>query len=63
MNVKLGIITSSPFLTPYAARATCNAEVPELTAIACFAPTLLANACSNSSTFLPLLSHPDLTTS
>ena len=42
-KVKLGSITSSPFLIPIAINAACNAAVPVLTAMACFTPANSAN--------------------
>src|SRR5205807_10122163 len=43
--------------------APCKAAVPELKETAYFAPTLDANACSNSSTFGPPVSQADRRTS
>ena len=37
--------------------------VHELTAIACLAPTCLANLASKARTFAPVVSHPDRMTS
>ena len=53
INVNGVVITSSPSPTPHESKATCNAAVPELTAIPYFAPTHSANFCSNSSTLGP----------
>ena len=49
-KVKLGAITSSPFLIPNAEKAECKADVPELVAKAYFVPINLAKAFSNFST-------------
>jgi len=65
MSVMGEVMTSSPGLTPTAARAACMAAVPELEATACLTPRRRANSASNSLTLLPytLLSLPDLRTS
>src|ERR1700730_2986609 len=56
-------MTSSPSPIPNARIHKCNPLVPELTAIACEAPTYRAIAFSNSSSLGPKLSRKDLSTS
>ena len=52
-NVKLGRITSSPFLSSAATIAECKAAVPVFTAIACLASTNFAKVFSNFVTMGP----------
>src|SRR3954470_11887979 len=53
------VITSSPGPTPSASSARCIAAVPEVTAIACFAPRYSANRSSSSAAFGPVVSQPE----
>src|SRR5437762_327696 len=60
MNVNDGTITSSPGPMPAVARARCRPVVQDVVAMPCFAPTYDATAFSNSATFGPWVTHPDL---
>src|SRR5262245_11879434 len=59
MNVMGTVITSSPGPTPAASSARCRADVPELTATQCWAPTYSAKAASNSATLGPRMNAAD----
>src|SRR4051812_33013922 len=59
MNVIGTVMTSSPGPTPAARRARCRADVPELTATQCLAPTYSAKAASNSATRGPRMKAAD----
>src|SRR5262245_57668718 len=59
MNVMGTVITSSPGPTPAAKSARCRADVPELTATQCLAPTYWAKAASNSATRGPRMKAAD----
>jgi hypothetical protein len=61
MNDSEGTITSSPGPTDVATRARCSAVVQEDTATAWAAPNASANACSNSATRGPCVTHPEVT--
>src|SRR6202171_3295023 len=58
-NVMVVVITESPGPTPSAARATCIAAVPELTASAAGAPTISAKDRSKDCTLGPVVIQPD----
>src|SRR2546430_17266212 len=60
MNVNDGTMTSSPGPMPAVARARCRPVVQDVVAMPCFAPTYAATAFSNSATFGPWVTHPDL---
>src|SRR3981081_632319 len=60
MNVNDGTMTSSPGPTPAVASARCRPVVHDVVALPCFAPTYAATAFSNSATFGPWVTHPDL---
>ena len=60
IQVKAGTIASSPGPKPDAARERCNPLVQEVTAIECAAFVKLDHLSSNSFTFGPCTSHPDL---
>src|SRR5688572_25148705 len=62
-NVSGLVTTSSPGPTPDASSDRCRPAVHELTATACAAPTLSANARSNAATRGPVVSQPDASTS
>src|SRR5216683_7351022 len=60
MKVNDGTMTSSPLPTPAVASARCRPVVQEVVAMPCLAPTYNATAFSNSATFGPWVTHPDL---